>query len=924
MTPTNPNDTSHEGPQNPDDSSNGEEHAISTGSKYDNDTQSDIPEEENKEMENADVRANISISFRQLNHFLYNSGKITYDFYSLVTKPLKAEYEITMNVNLMLISGERDVNATEITCTLEKEVNPSEGETLQGNFKCSIEGLEDEYYSFRFNSSDYIAGIPTEETLLDPMLTKEAIKRGELLDYSLDGNKNKIPSIFTCSGIQATKCGENGNFIIEGKLNKEVTVDVKFTINLAYPEGISADCSLVKKEKGDSELSCQIDRDIDNKTIIFEQIVIKDGPDEVLLIGSYSSENTLNCANGLLLQAEEKINVNVSFRQVSHLEPKEGNKGFKFFLAAFISRKLPREFIIVKIIIVIGGNKQEKEAKCTIRNNIDPQDGQQVQGDFDCDVDMAEQIDLAKTEIKVSRENDEISGVSDLEEDQLSPNETDFNIKNSQNVENMTELEECIDYSVEENKNKIPPSLDIISIDEEKFKPDRGKLKIIGKFSEDVNEEIIFDLPLTFPLSSVKCKVTEAKKDEEVEFTCKVQSPFKLVKSFAIEKRMIKKRFKEVVLIKSKIIPFKKPHKMENYNVFKYNRAKEKQKMQFSFFNLGNFKPQGPRFGFFMGLMKKPSAPVFQPMTFTIIVKIQISITTNLRGLAQNKTEDEELPVSCTLDEKSTETTGGLNCNSNEDAKGTPVGMEIDPDDDGLGVAGIPQNIDPSQQVNLNYNEEELPEVNITEIQSDDCSDKGTYTIIGNNVGEKDFDKTTKYEGVEIPFSSPDSSGLCDISINGKEVKMDCNNKEKFDISQVLFEQTIVKDKEGKAIFLLNSYSSLRSFGCAISPKSVPAKTESTPGGNSNANPSSSSASSSSKINSGEINRAIRKTGSSGLSGGAIAGIIIASIAVIAVALGLIILAKNGTFAAKPALDPNFGNNSTVNNFYAEPSPNEL
>ena len=46
----------------------------------------------------------------------------------------------------------------------------------------------------------------------------------------------------------------------------EVTVDIKFTIALSYPEGISADCSLLKKEKGDSELSCQIDRDIDNKT----------------------------------------------------------------------------------------------------------------------------------------------------------------------------------------------------------------------------------------------------------------------------------------------------------------------------------------------------------------------------------------------------------------------------------------------------------------------------------------------------------------------------------------------------------------------------------------------------------------------------------------------------------------------------------
>ena len=63
---------------------------------------------------------------------------------------------------------------------------------------------------------------------------------------------------------------------------------------------------------------------------------------------------------------------------------------------------------------------------------------------------------------------------------------------------------------------------------------------------------------------------------------------------------------------------------------------------------------------------------------------------------------------------------------------------------------------------------------------------------------------------------------------------------------------------------------------------------------------------------------------SDGLSGGAIAGIVIACVVVVGIVAALIILTKNGTFASKSAVTAtSIDNNSTVNGFKMdEQNPN--
>lgn len=125
-------------------------------------------------------------------------------FFGLVTESYSSGTEIKMLVNLIKVTGETEEDTTEVKCSLESEISTSLGQSTQGDFKCTLSGLKEEYYSLRLNSSDNIVGIPDNKTLLNPVITAEENERGELLDYSLSENKvqDKIP--FT-SKSQAVK-----------------------------------------------------------------------------------------------------------------------------------------------------------------------------------------------------------------------------------------------------------------------------------------------------------------------------------------------------------------------------------------------------------------------------------------------------------------------------------------------------------------------------------------------------------------------------------------------------------------------------------------------------------------------------------------------------------------------------------------------
>ena len=160
----------------------------------------------------------------------------------------------------------------------------------------------------------------------------------------------------------------------------------------------------------------------------------------------------------------------------------------------------------------------------------------------------------------------------------------------------MTELGECVDYSKKKNKKILPPTFQITSVmkDIKTLCPAKGKFRLQGKFTQKIDKKMNFMLPFAFPLSNVKCKVHEAQPGEEVEVSCKVLKKLKKVSSFVFEERMVKKRHKEMVLVKK----FKEDFgecECENYNTIKLDKVKLRQKAKFSFLQASHFKPVGKR-----------------------------------------------------------------------------------------------------------------------------------------------------------------------------------------------------------------------------------------------------------------------------------------------------------------------------------------
>ena len=79
-----------------------------------------------------------------------------------------------------------------------------------------------------------------------------------------------------------------------------------------------------------------------------EQKIISQGAKELFFLSNFSSD--LQCANGLLEQVKNKTEVDVFFRQVSHME-KIGNK-ISFFFAAFVNSVLSANYNILMNIIL--------------------------------------------------------------------------------------------------------------------------------------------------------------------------------------------------------------------------------------------------------------------------------------------------------------------------------------------------------------------------------------------------------------------------------------------------------------------------------------------------------------------------------------------------------------------------------------------
>ena len=840
--------------------------------------------------EDALERAEIFITFRQISGFAFVPGTVSFNFFALITQSLDVPYQIKLFVNLITVEG-MDDQPTEIECSLDSSVEVKEGETKQASFKCEKKDLDKSkvYTGLRLNSSDSIAGIPTDdETALNPALTDDAITNGEVKDYSKP-EQAEIPPSFTFDSMDEQECSKDGKFLIKGTLSEEKKINGQFSIPLTYPEGITLTCSFE-----DQDIQCIADKELDDSVII-EQMVISEGGEELFILQKVI-QVSMSCANGLKVQAEEKTNVAVSFRQVCKIEEKPS--GFSFFFFALVNKNLPQSYVLeINIIVMIGGSPVEKVAKCTLKEAVTVT-GSPVQGDFECEVALESGEKAETKDLSLSPNNGNIGGCAELTPEELSPSATDEAIKNG----------EISDFSLPENKNKVPPSFTISTMNFAKC-ASKGKIKVEGEFSEEIKEEMTFELPFSFPAAKVKCTVESATAKQKVEIVCKMQKVKKslMFKQLIIEPRLLKKKRAEMLYVQKANIELEEEGiKCENYNDIKLQLAKRrKENAKFSFIQIG--RPTGFNFWFFLALTKKLPTVEFTSMT----IEVTLTIEKNRRRNLDTVELDDDTTIKCTPNkDQGTENSCPLNC----EGKGSnPVAVEFEDDK----ISGAPDKVTIDTNPNPDYSKktaleefDKLPSLTVTNIASNNCSNTGKYIIEGTFTGT-----LNSANDMTIPFDSPDSSGLCDLEVESNNFKLNCENKEEFDVSEIMLSPKVVYDKSGnEALFKIsNDFTAPKPFACAI--------------GNLTTSEPDSAISSLIIISTDIINgtepasegqKRFTKNSKSGLGGGAIAGIVVACVVAIAIVGAVFAISKSSAAVAGATNAASVDNTTSINKFNLE------
>ena len=854
-------------------------------------------------------KSKLLISFRQLQDFnKINENKIiTFLFYGIISESLPKGHQILMDVNLIINNKEEEKPCTAI-CILKDDIN-IENEPAQGEFSCSILNIDniDGVSSFALRSSKYISGIPDDNILINPVLTDKYISLGIIKDFSTKQNNSTYisPPSFYSTSIDSRDCPNSGKFTIDGIFTSDLENDLNFELPIAYPENLTATCSIKKGNKNERRtIECQTNGNFENKEIMIAQNSILDSKkNELLMISKFEDNKNSTCSNGKTTEITKKlaIPIKITFRQLNRFVPLRNKASFHFI---GISDSILEEQKKLKMLVfvIINNIKEQKQADCSLYSYtpFNPREPNFGQADFYCEVTS---LSEEPEDLQIIS-SDEILGINDNFEDyQKSPKSTDEKIKETEN-ESST-LGKVLNFS---SPYDIPPTLEINSMNFNNC--EKGKITITCSFSKKIDNKFDFTIPFSYPSSSIKCTTPIIGENKQINIECKVQKDFGSERELLIEPTVIKKKDQEVMFIKD----FKQNlnnFKCKNYNTLQKEIEDKKYEINYTFLQANSFTPK-PGIGFLFKLLIYLFGG-YAPNTIPINIVVRKK-SSSLRNLQE---EPENEVINCALDDESKSNNQQIksyNCNNDN--------IQVDNDNEVESISmeseSLPglyeENSNPietdkniKEQTVKNFSKFDENQINIfknTNIDEDyetneenktieegdklNCRHNGTFYINGELLNKSL--NTNKIEDFEIHFSNPpDTSGVCKF-LNSS--RLECQNSEAFEEESL----RINKQPLANGTFIFEKTQTKETFTCAISSKSLQLDlAEPLPNNTNNADY--------------YRNRFFNaKNSSSGLKGGTIAAIVIVTVMVLIGVGVLVALLKTGKIRTP------YGNNMIYNN----------
>ena len=808
---------------------------------------------------------NILISFRQLCGFKYLNEMIIFIFYGMIPKNIKKGHQILMDVNLIKNGTEEPETDTKTAiCILQEDVN-GESNPKQGNFSCTIQNIINKiYYTFVFKSSENLERIPEDKILLNPYLTDKYIALGKIIDRST--NIKNAP-IFNSTFINYSSCNDNGKFGIVGALLSDLNYDINFPLTLSNPKNVTATCFISSGKMNDTKtIECQTNNRINNEKIIIAQNTILDiDKSELLSINKIESSTAATCSNGKIAYIIKKIEkpILISFRQLNQFVP--SNKGASFNFIGISNSTLPEDSKIKMLVYVIyNGIKTQKEITCNLISfkSFNIRNLNYGQAEYKCEVEYSnkpEDIEIISS--------DEILGINDdLEDFQKSPNKTDIKIIETKNEPNLGKV---LNYS--EITYGFPPMLEISNIDVKNA--DKGKIKVTGKFNKKIDKKFDFKIPLSYPLSSLKCKAPKTQENKVITMKCKIQKQINNVDYILIEPKILRKKYQEVIFV-DKFNGTLSEMNWTNYNDLQ--KEDEKYSLPYTFIKTNNFIPYNKGFFFRLFLYalntKRFEETPTIPITFHYKKK-----SNNLRNLEESEEEEEQ--IECLLN-YTEERVGIYNCTDGK-LNINDLDLEEEPYLDSNDFSGSnPDNSNPIGNNDTNSSIPTIYEFNTENIDSNGCENKGEFSITGKLDENSIFEKI---KNIEVYYSNPpDSKGICNITSLSK---IECHNQDDFEEEFLRINNQPLGSFSSETI-ILKQINSTETLSCAISSKSLDLEIAEPIVGNTT------------NTTDGINNYYIKKDPSRGLTGGAIAAIVIIS-ALTVIGVGVLaVLIKNGVIGS--------------------------